>query len=35
VKDTTFDDKSIVVGADATGNVGYSFPELAVKIVNS
>ena len=35
VKDTTFDNKSITVGADATGNVGYSFPELAMKVVNS
>lgn len=35
VKDTTFDNKSITIGADATGNVGYSFPELAIKIVNT
>jgi phage major head subunit gpT-like protein len=35
VKDTTFDNKSLTVGADATGNVGYSFPELAIKVVNS
>lgn len=35
VKDNTFDDRSVLVGADATGNVGYSFPELAIKVVNS
>lgn len=35
IKDTTFDDKAITVGADSTGNVGYSFPELAMKVVNT
>ncbi|OHD53948.1 MAG: hypothetical protein A2Y33_12315 [Spirochaetes bacterium GWF1_51_8] len=35
VKDSTFDNKSLTIGADATGNVGYSFPELAIKVVNS
>lgn len=33
-KDTTFDDKSITVRAEAKGNVGYSFPQLAIKVVN-
>lgn len=35
VKDETFDSKSVKVGADVSGNVGYSFPQLACKIVNS
>lgn len=35
VKDTTFDDRSITVGADAMGNIGYSFPQLAIKVVNT
>jgi phage major head subunit gpT-like protein len=35
VKDETFDNKQIVIGADTSGNIGYSFPELAVKIVNA
>lgn len=35
LKDTTFEDKSVVLGADCTGNIGYSFPQLACKIVNT
>jgi phage major head subunit gpT-like protein len=35
VKDTTFEDRCLTVGADACGNVGYSFPELAVKVTNA
>jgi len=34
VKDMTFENKSIAIGADCAGNVGYSFPCLATKIVN-
>lgn len=35
VDDMTFKNKSVAIGADASGNVGYSFPFLAMKIVNS
>lgn len=32
--DSTFHTRSVEVGASSRGNVGYSFPQLAVKIVN-
>lgn len=34
IKDDTFDHEAIIVGADAAGNVGYTFPHLSIKTVN-